>query len=172
MPQNHIDAHIDLITQHEQEFLARRTKSERLGDQLAIFVGSFRFVGFQLLLFGIWIAWNVIPNKRQFDPVPFSLLGTILAMEAILLASFILMRQSRMSRRADERDHLMLQILILTEKEITAVLKIDRQIAEQVGAEKAANTAEVRDLSVQTSIDEVAQTIRENLDAILDSSDR
>ena len=92
-------------------------------------------------------------------------------MEAILLASFILMRQSRMSRRADERDHLMLQILILTEKEITAVLKIDRQIAEQVGAEKAANTAEVRDLSVQTSIDEVAQTIRENLDAILDSSD-
>ena len=71
MSQNHIDAHIDLITQHEQEFLARRTKSERWGDQLAIFVGSFRFVGFQLLLFGIWIAWNVFPNKRQFDPVPF-----------------------------------------------------------------------------------------------------
>ena len=92
-------------------------------------------------------------------------------MEAILLASFILMRQARMSRRADERDHLMLQILILTEKEITAVLKMDRHIAVQVGAEKAANTAEVRELSQQTSIDEVAQTIRENLDAVLDASE-
>jgi hypothetical protein len=32
------------------------------------------------------------------------------------------MRQSRMSRRAEERDHLMLQLLLLTEKELTAVL--------------------------------------------------
>ncbi len=171
MPQSHIEAHIDLITQHEQEFLDRRTRSERIGDQIAVFVGSFGFVGVQIVLFVIWIAWNVVPGRQQFDPSPFSLLGTVLAMEAILLASFILMRQARMSRRADERDHLMLQILILTEKEITAVLKMDRQIAAQVGAEKAANTAEVRELSQQTSIDEVAQTIRENLDAVLDASE-
>ena len=87
-------------------------------------------------------------------------------MEGILLASFILMRQARMGRRADERDHLMLQVLLLTEKEITAVLKVDRQIAAQVGAEQAANTAEVRELSQQTSIEHVAQTIRENLNEV------
>ena len=143
MPQNSIETHIDLIKQHEQEFLAKRTQSERLGDQIAMFVGSFGFVGVHLLLFGVWIGWNMSPGVSHFDPSPFSLLGTVLAMEAIVLASFILMRQARMARRGDERDHLMLQILILTEREITAVLKVDRQIAQQVGAEKAANTAEV-----------------------------
>lgn len=166
MAQGHIETHIELITQHEQDFLAKRTRSERLGDKVAVFVGSFGFVGVHLLLFVTWLSWNTLPGSKHFDPSPFSLLGTALAMEAILLASFILMRQARMGRRSDERDHLMLQILILTEKEITAVLKMDRQIAQQVGAEKAANSAEVRELSMPTSINEVAQTISETLDAV------
>jgi hypothetical protein len=35
------------------------------------------------------------------------------------------MRQARLARRADERDHLMLQILLLADKEVTAVLRMD-----------------------------------------------
>ena len=46
------------------------------------------------------------------------------------------------------------------------MLKIDRQIAAQVGAGGAANTAEVRGLSKPISIEAVAQIIRENLDAM------
>ncbi|MBA3916924.1 MAG: DUF1003 domain-containing protein, partial [Acidobacteriales bacterium] len=92
-----------------------------------------------------------------------SLLGTLMALEAILLASFILMRQSRTSRRGEERDHLMLQVLLLTEKEITAVLSMDRQIAERVGLQKVANDVEIQQLSQHTSIDDVAQTIKESL---------
>jgi uncharacterized membrane protein len=165
MPQNHMQAHIDLIAQHEQDFLAQRTATERLGDQLASFVGSLAFVVIHLLLFIGWIAFNTltITGPHHFDPAPFSLLGTIVALEAILLASLILMRQARMSRRAEERDHLMLQILLLTEKEITAVLGVDRKIAEQVGLENVANTKEIRELSQQTSIDDVAQTIKDSL---------
>ena len=89
------------------------------------------------------------------------LTGTVVALEAILLASFILMRQARTSRRADERDHLMLQILLLIEKEITTVLSMDRQIAKQVGLEKLANSADVRELSEHTSIEDVAEIIKE-----------
>ena len=167
MSQSHVEAHVDLIAKHEQEFLARRTRGERLGDRIASWVGSFPFVISHFCFFVLWIVWNHLSSaSRQFDPFPFSLLGTVVAMEGIILASFILMRQARIGRRADERDHLMLQILLLTEKEITAVLKVDRQIATQVGAEKAANTAEVRELSQQTSIEDVAQTIRENLDEV------
>jgi uncharacterized membrane protein len=84
-------------------------------------------------------------------------------MEAILIASFILMRQTRLGRRSDERDHLMLQVLLLTEKEITAVLSMDRKIATEMGLGRAANDPEVRDLSEETSIDDVAQSIQENL---------
>jgi uncharacterized membrane protein len=84
-------------------------------------------------------------------------------LEAILLASFILMRQVRIGRRAEEREHLMLQILLLTEKELTAVLELDRQIARHIGLKRAADEPEVKELSRQTPIDDVAQTIREKL---------
>ena len=165
MAQSHIQEHIDLIARHEQEFLEKRTRSESLGDRIAAFAGSFGFVSLHLLFFLGWIAVNTlrVPGIAHFDPSPYSLLATLVAVEAILLASFILMRQARMSRRADERDHLMLQILLLTEKEITAVLGMDRQIAKEMGLEKIANSTEIRELSQHTSIEDVAQTIRDTM---------
>ena len=166
MPPLHpIQEHIDLIARHEQEFLAKRTWTERLGDSIAGFAGSLTFAGVHLLIFVLWIGVNTlyIPAIRHFDPRPFSLLGTLVTLEAILLASFILMRQSRIGRRSDERDHLMLQILLLTEREITAALDIERQIAKQLGLGKAAARPEVEMLSQNTSIEDMAQTIRENL---------
>ncbi len=84
-------------------------------------------------------------------------------MEAILLASLILMRQSRLARRADERDHLMLQILLLTEKEATAVISMNQQIATRVGLSNIENNKEIEQLGRNTSIDEVAHDIQRSL---------
>ncbi len=163
MSQSHIQDHVELIAKHEQEFLANRSAAERLSDAVGSFIGSLMFVGAHLCVFAAWIVWNVLPGTRHFDARPFGLLQTCVAMESILAASFILMRQARLGRRSDERDHLMLQVLLLTEKEITAVLGMDRKIAMEMGLGQAANTAEVRQLSQPTSIDDVAQTIRESL---------
>jgi hypothetical protein len=44
------------------------------------------------------------------------LLSAIVALEAILLQIFILMRQVRIGRRSEEREHLMLQILLSEKK--------------------------------------------------------
>jgi uncharacterized membrane protein len=164
MSQDQIQEHVDVIAKHEQEFLARRTRAERLGDWIAAFTGSLGFVMLHVVVFAGWIAVNTFSTSvRHFDPPPFSLLGTILAFEAILLASFILMRQTRMGRRADERDHLMLQILLLAEKEITAVVNMNQQIAGNLGLQKVAKDKEIGQLGQHTSIDDVAQSIKESL---------
>ncbi len=162
---DHVQEHIDVIARHEEEFLARRSPAERLGDSFARYIGSIPFVAMHVAFFVLWVLWNILPAERvhRFDPAPFSLLGTLLGMEAILLASFIVMRQSRMSKRADERDHLMLQLLLLTEKEVTAALGIEREIAERLGLRQIANEAEIQQLSAQTSIDDVAQAIQDGL---------
>ena len=57
----------------------------------------------------------------------------------------------------------MLQVILLTEKEITAVLGIDRKIAGKVGLERVAHDKELEQLSQHTSIDDVAQTIKDKL---------
>jgi uncharacterized membrane protein len=163
MSQSHIQEQIELIARHEQEFLEQRTQAERVIDGIGGFVGSLPFVAVHVCVFAVWIVTNSLPHLRHFDPKPFGLLQTCVAMEAILVSSFILMRQARLGRRSDERDHMMLQILLLTEKELTALLGMDRQIASKMGLSKAANSSEVQDLSQETSIDDLAQTIKENL---------
>lgn len=162
---NHVQEHIGTIAKHEQEFLARRSPAERLGDLTASIVGNLGFVAAHILLFLFWILVNTLHvlGIPQFDPMPFSLLGTAVAMEAILLASLILMRQSRLARRADEREHLMLQILLLTEKEVTAVISMSQQIASKLGLTEIEDSQEIEQLGRKTSIDDVAQDIQRSL---------
>ena len=138
-----------------------------------------------IFFFLFWILVNTLhlPPIPRFDPLPFSLLGTAVAdnidsykqatqslrttsargLEAILLAIFILMRQARLARRADEREHLMLQVFLLTEKEVTAVISMNQQIAIKVGLRNMENGKEIEQLGGNTSIDEVAEDIQRSL---------
>ncbi len=165
-PMNPVREHIEMIMRHEQEFLGRRSRAERWGDATAGVVGSLSFVAGQLLFVLCWILINTVRvfPFRPFDPVPYPLLSGFLTLEGILLASFILMRQARIGRRVDERDHLMLQVLLLTEKEITASLGINREIAGSLGLGDIARNREIERLAKQTSIDEVAKSVQESLE--------
>jgi uncharacterized membrane protein len=159
----HLQEQIDLIARHEEEFAHRRTSAERVGDALGAQIGSLWFVVVHVCWISAWIVLNVSPATHHFDPSPFPLLDTVVAIEAIFLASFILMRQNRMSRRADERDHLILQILILAEREITAVLGIERQLASRLGLHTVAADEELEQFSRDTPIDELTQKLQEHL---------
>jgi uncharacterized membrane protein len=160
---SHLREQIELIARHEQEFLARRTRSERLGDAIGASIGSLWFIGVHVCWIGTWIALNTLHGTHHFDPSPFPRLDSVLAIEAIFLASFIVMRQGRLGRRSDERDHLILQILILTEREITAVLGIERQLAARLGLQKVASDENLEQLSQDTPIDQISQKLQEEL---------
>ena len=73
------------------------------------------------------------------------------------------MRQARLGRRSDEREHLMLQILLLTEKEVTAVVSMNQQIASKVGLADIKNSKEIDRLGQETSIDDLAEDIQRSL---------
>jgi len=162
---NHLQDHIETIAKHEQEFHASRSRGERIGDRIAGFAGSFSFVMIHIAFFVTWVTVNTvsISGMRHFDPNPFPLLDTVVALEAILLASFILMRQSGLAKRSDEREHLMLQILLLTEKEVSAVVRMNQEIAERLGLLSISKDEEIKELGRPTSVDVVAATIQENL---------
>ena len=154
-----------MIARHEQEFYSKRPRAERVGDMVARFAGSFSFVITHLLIFGFWIAVNVlnVAHIRHFDSFPFALLATLVGIEAILLASFILMRQSGLAKRADERDHLMLQVLLLTEREVSTIVKMNQEIASRLGLQALSQDEEIQEMAKPTPIDTVAETIQQNL---------
>lgn len=70
------------------------------------------------------------------------------------------MRQARIGRRGDERDHLMLQIDAHRERNHRST-QCRSADCEAGWAQKVANSPELKELSQHTSIDDVAQTIAE-----------
>jgi uncharacterized membrane protein len=119
---------------------------------------------FHLVLVVAWLLVNSgeIPGVRPFDPHPFSF-GVIVAVEAVILSSFILKRQNRMMRRGERRDHLNLQVDLLAEKEITKVLQMVCAICGHMGLRNIMADKEIRELSQTTSIESLSQTLEDRL---------
>jgi len=108
---------------------------------------------------------NTAPNRwfPAFDPFPFALLAILIEIEGIFLVSFILMRQNRMNRRSDEREHLTLQVLLLAEQEITTLIDIERRKSIHTGFTDVAKDQNIESLSQPTSVDDLTQTLQESL---------
>jgi uncharacterized membrane protein len=128
---------IQTIAQLDQEALHEQSTSDRISAAISRFVGSLTFVAAHVIWFSGWALWNVglIPGLEPFDPYPFGLLTMLMSMEAVLVATFVLITQNWMNQMADRRAHLDLQVNILAEQEMTLVLRMLRSISQKVGVE-------------------------------------
>ena len=70
-----------------------------------------------------------------------------------------------MSRQAERREHLDLQINMLAEQESTATLKLLRRLCEHEGIDLAAFDAETRQLEKKTNVEDLVTQIDRKLPA-------
>ena len=161
-----IEQNIHTIVDIRQSASRQRSKEERLADAITAFSGQMYFVYFHVIWFGLWIPINMgWFGLQPFDPFPFGLLTMIVSLEAIFLATFVLISQNRLSAEADRRADLDLQIGLLTEHELTRVIKMLDAIQDKMGIENDSDK-ELLDLEkdvdpedVLAEIDRVQQRI-------------
>ncbi len=158
-------ANISAVVKLEEEAQRQRTLSDRLSDAIANFVGSIRFVILHLCWFGIWVVLNTtnLFSQLRFDPYPFALLCMLVSLEGVLLSTFVLIKQNRMSLRADERSHLDLQVNLLSEKELTKILQLQKLICSKLEIKEAEMDFEVKELSNVTAVDNIAHELSRRL---------
>jgi uncharacterized membrane protein len=157
-------SNIDTVVRLEEEQEKSITRAHRLSETIGKFAGRPAFAIIQIIVAMLWIAVNSgLARPAPFDPYPFPLLSMILALEAVLLASFVLIRQTRMSEKADQRGHLDLQINLLAEKEATKVIQMLQKMSHHLGIKDQTMDPEVKELSKDTEVEEVARELQENL---------
>jgi uncharacterized membrane protein len=102
---------------------------QRIADTITRFTGRILFVYIHLVLFGIWIVWNLpwLPLPK-FDPT-FVVLAMFASVEAIFLSTFVLISQNRMTEQANKRADLDLQVSLLAEHEVTRLITLVKAIA-------------------------------------------
>jgi uncharacterized membrane protein len=136
-----IEQNIHTIVDIRHTTSNRRTREERLADVITDFSGRMYFVYFHVVWFTIWILVNMgFFGYKPFDPFPFGLLTMIVSLEAIFLATFVLISQNRLSAEADRRADLDLQMGLLTEHELTRALKMLDEIQDKLGINNDADT--------------------------------
>jgi uncharacterized membrane protein len=113
--------------------------------------------------FGFWILANLelIPGIPAFDPFPFQLLTMTVSLEAIFLSLFVLASQNRMTHEADRRANLDLQINLLAEREMTAVLRLLQDIARHLDVNVSLTGEQINDLVKKTDIQSLADRMEE-----------
>jgi uncharacterized membrane protein len=152
---------IEVVRKLEEAANQERTTSDRVARMVARFCGSMTFVWVHVIGFAGWILLNTLPGVKHIDPFPFTFLTFVVSLEAIFLSTFILISQNYDTRVSERRNHLDLQINLLSEQENTKMLLILQAIAERVGAEIEPDD-DVTVLAQETELEKVVAQIEQH----------
>jgi uncharacterized membrane protein len=154
---------VQAIADLERRLLEERKHINRLSEGATRIAGSPAFIFLHLALFAGWVVVNT--THYAFDQSPFSLLNLILALEAIVLTSIVLISQSDLRRLADLRAHLDLQVNILAEQELTAILGLLNQICKRLDIDVKATEPAAETLAKETDLETIAIVLEQALEA-------
>ena len=156
---NVIERNIRTIIDLRLQAARARGLQDRLADAITAFSGRTVFVYAHIVWFGLWFVLNTgrfgVP---PFDPFPYGLLTMVVSLEAIFLATFVLISQNRLSAEAEHRADLDLHIGLLTEHELTRVLQMLDIMQDKMGIENHADS-ELADLEMETRPEDVLAEI-------------
>ena len=158
-----LEENVEAIQRWEGTILLARSKSEQISDWIAATAGRGPVLLLHLVWFGVWVALNAgaVESIEPFDPFPFPFLTMTVSLEAIFLALFVLTSQNRLALQADKRSHLDLQIDLLAEREMTAVLQLLQDIARHLQVQTTVTPELLGDLVKQTDLRRLTNRMEE-----------
>jgi uncharacterized membrane protein len=154
---------VQTIAEVEHQWLGDRSTVERLGEAVARFFGTLRFILAHVIFFSAWFVLNAgqLSGIEPFDPYPFPFLGLIVGIEFIFLTTFVLMNQRHQARREEHWAHVNLQLSMLAEHEVTRNMQLLQRICTHLGLDGQEDDGESKELARTTPVtrlvSEVAQ---------------
>ena len=156
-----VEENVEAIKSWDRTLLLKRSKVEQLSDSITLAAASAPSIVAHVIWFSTWIAINVglLPMIRPFDPFPFPFLTMTTSLEAIFVALFVLASQNRLAKQSDLRANLDLQIDLLVEREMTAVLQLLNDIAKHLAVDTAVTTDQIADMIKKTDVKALADEV-------------
>jgi uncharacterized membrane protein len=137
----------------------RRTVAQQIADALTRGVGSWTFLGIQVVLSGAWVALNVLALTNNLDPTPFPLLNLAFGFEVVLAVVVALMAMNRSADRERLRAQGDYEMHVKLEEELRAVmthLEVQDEVLLEIIQRLDHNERQVRRLARRFGIEERA----------------
>jgi len=105
----------------------------RVADKITGWAGSMGFVYIHIVWFTLWIMANdgFFGLKYIFDPFPYGLLTMIVSLEAIFLATFIMLSQNISGQKSELRAEHDYQVNLETEKNVAELLILMKEMRRE-----------------------------------------
>ena len=161
---NHRKRSHQIIKSFKAESLKNRSFAVKMADALTTKFGTLGFLIINIALFVAWVLINNgrIPGVAPFDPYPYVLLITTVSLEAIVLAIVVLISQNREGYINTMRDELQLHVNLLTEKEITKVLVLLRELLKKNNIK--ISDAELDEMLIDIDTSHIERKLKEQID--------
>ena len=156
-----IQRNIRKIILVRQKAVREQGLQDRIANGMTFFSGSMTFFYVHIVWFLVWFLLNTGHlGMVPFDPYPYGFLTMVVSLEAIFLATFVLISQNLLAREAGRLSDLSLQTGLLTEHELTRVLQMLRAIQNKVGiTNDEDSTLADADLEMETKLEDVLSEI-------------
>ncbi len=158
---NVIERNIRKIIQLRQKAVHEQGLQDRIANAMTTFSGSMLFFYVHIVWFLVWFLLNTGHlGMRPFDPYPYGFLTMVVSLEAIFLATFVLISQNLLAKEAERLTDLGLHTALLTEHELTRVLQMLHAIQNKIGIsnDEDSNLADA-DLEMETNPEDVLAEI-------------
>jgi len=122
-----------------EELRAQAHWHETLAENVTTFVGKPHFLVAQVFWLVLWIGVNsgIVVSIHRFDDYPFSLLGLLLAVEAIFLSGFVLISQKRQNAYDTKRAELDYEVNVRTFRKIHEIDALLQEIRTRLDSLEA-----------------------------------
>jgi uncharacterized membrane protein len=109
----------------------KRSTSQRFAENIGGFVGRPTFLIVILIFVILWIGANLALHyggRTMFDESPFVALHGIMGLAGLLTTVVVLIKQNRISRLSEQRDHLDLKVTLLIEQKTAKLIDLMEEL--------------------------------------------
>jgi uncharacterized membrane protein len=132
---------------------------DKFAVSLVKMLGSIRFLLVCIVLFSVWICWNLgFFNLPPFDPFPFPTLQMGVSLFAIILSVSVLINQNRQGHVERIQKQVEFEVNVRAEAEATKMLNMLHEIQQKLGIGTEIDK-ELEELKTPTDIKEIHERL-------------
>lgn len=176
MPDQHQEAVPSAMQEHlgtVSEFYARHnedvTPIQRAVEKISVFLGSPGYIVGNLAFVILWISWNLVGPEfgfDQWDEPPFFWLQGLIALNAFVISTTVLIRQNRMNKLANQHAHLDLQINLLADEKSSKIIRMLEELRRDLPNVQDKVDHQADELATPTDTSAVISFIEESADQL------
>lgn len=140
----------------------RKSRPQTMIEQFSYVVGSPGYIIASVAFMVAWIGYNLLAGSfgaPVIDEAPFFWLQGIIAVNAFIISTTVLIRQNHAAKLAEHNAHLDLQISLLTEKKSSKIIELLEELRQATPTARHAPDAEAEELQVPANARAVLSAI-------------